>query len=151
MIPESPLPDVPDESWAKFVDAMATQPVTAVSPSNAIGAFELTPRRLSDLGLLTDLRRMRSRRSKRLIWVGKFVDPRFGEQLKTSLSLQYSVFADSMKKYASQITSGEVKKPSDLSLSGALALAHRAGPKGLDSAIRFEDTQKVIARANGIF
>jgi hypothetical protein len=130
---------------------MATQPVTAVSPSNAIGAFELTPRRLCDLGVLKDLRRMRSRRSRRMIWIGKFVDPKFGEQFKTSLELQYGIFSKSIAEYASKILNGEVKKPEDLSMSGALSMLHRAGPKGLESSIRFEDTKRILERTNGIF
>jgi hypothetical protein len=60
----------------------------------------------------------------------------------------------SMKDYVSQIESGEIEKSVNMSLSGALAILHRCGPKGLhtwETGERFPSTIAAYDRAAGIF
>lgn len=148
----SPLESVSNDAWSAFVNAMITAPTSAVSGSNALGAFEMMPRRLVDLGYLKgELERTRSKKSGRTIWAATNSDDhtRATKFLK-NLSLQYQAFMSSMKDYASKFSTGAVKLPADCTLSGALAVCHRAGVSGL-SGSRFPATQIAHSKANGIF
>jgi len=152
MIPlVSPLESVSHEAWTEFVNTMLTSPIGAVSPSNALGAFQMTPRRLVDLGVFKKLERTRSKKSGRTIWAAAGEEDRArATRFLKSIALQFKVFTKSMTDYASQFSEGTVKMPSDCTLSGALAVCHRAGVAGL-SGDRFPETQMVHAKANGIF
>jgi hypothetical protein len=148
---KSPLAEITDEQWTKFVRVMMIAPTTAVSPSNALGAFSFMPRRLVDLNILSTLKRTRSKRSGRTIWAStNQLDHARAEKFLRSITLQYKIFVASMKDYASKISSGAVKLPSECTMSGALALCHRAGFAGL-GLHRFPKTQEAFTRANGIF
>jgi uncharacterized membrane protein YjjP (DUF1212 family) len=147
----SPLPEVDAGAWTTFVRAMMTATTTHVSASNALGAFEMTPRRLQDLGVLSELKRTRSIKSRRVIWAAnKEIDHESAKKFLRSISMQMKIFERSMVDYASKLSAGAVKLPDGCSLSGALALCHRAGFAGL-SAARFPATQDLYQRANGIF
>lgn len=149
----SALPGVPDEAWTEFVSAMVTSTVPAVSASNALGMFELTPRRLADLGLVRRLTRTRSPAGK-TIWVAAFMPPLTCDTFLRSPSLQYRVFAKSMQDYAHRIADGDIEPLEDVSLSGNLAILHKCGPSGLKtwaSSERFPATVAVFERANGVF
>lgn len=146
----SPLEGVPDEAWSTFVSASLTSKFDAVSPSNHLGAFELTPRRLADLGLLKGLKRMQSKKSGRSIWVGKFVPPMTDKDFLKNPQIQFAVFKASMVDYSRRISVGEIQMPSGVSLSGALAILHRAGPSGLKGK-RFESTQAAFEKVDGLF
>lgn len=152
VILESPIAGVEASAWTAFVRVMRTSPTTAVSPSNALGAFEMTPRRLVDLGILSDaLERTRSKKSNRVIWAtGRGPERNRAEVFLKSMTAQYRAFSASMVDYASKISSGAVKLPQNCSLSGALAILHRAGVGGLSGA-RFPATQAAFERTNGIF
>lgn len=148
----SPFPNVSSEKWTEFVRVMMTAPSASVSASNALGAFEMMPRRLVDLGILKhDLKRVRSETSKRVIWAAvSGPDHERARAFLKSLPLQFRTFMCSMKDYYLTIEKNAVKLPQDCTLSGALALLHRAGLAGL-SGSRFPATQLVFERANGIF
>lgn len=141
---------ISDEQWTAFVRASMTAPTSAVSASNALGAFELKPRRLADLGLVCNLRQTRSKKSGRTIWVGTFVAPLTTEHFLKNLAMQFRAFSASMSNYANRITQGEIEIPQGASLSGALAILHRAGVAGL-KGVRMSHTTAAFERANGIF
>lgn len=151
MLLESPIESVSNQAWTEFVRVMITAPIGAVSASNCLGAFAMPPRRLKELGMLENLARTKSKRSKRTIWATSSAhdQDRAMEFLK-SLSLQFRLFTKSMKEYASKIEKDELKLPRDSTLSGALALLHRAGVAGLEGE-RFPATQAAWEHANGIF
>lgn len=151
MLLDSPIESVSNAAWTEFVRVMLTAPIGAVSASNCLGAFAMAPRRLQELGVLEKLSRTKSRRSKRTIWATSSVrdQDRATEFLK-SLSLQFKLFTKSMKEYASKFEKDELKLPHDCSLSGALAILHRAGVAGLTGE-RFPATQAAYEKANGIF
>jgi len=132
----SELPTVSDEAWADFVRGMATSDATSVSEGNALGMFELTPRRLADLGYVKGL--TRTCVAGRTMWVAKFIEPMTTAKFLRNPRAQYSAFAKSMKDYAEKIFAGEISKPEGMSLAGALAILHRAGPKGLETWTRGE-------------
>ncbi len=147
---KSPFAQASNEEWTSFVRTMMTAPTTAVSPSNHLGAFEMTPRRLGDLGLVDNLKRIKSKKSSRINWTGKFIAPLTSDLFLKNLSLQYRAFTVSMENYYSKFTESGVRLPPEVSLSGALAVCHRAGIAGLKGP-RFPRTQESFERANGIF
>lgn len=150
----SPLQGVTDEAWSRFVRASITAPLTAVSKSNALGMFELTPRRLTDLGLVCALRRGRSPSDGRTIWVARFVPPMTAHRFLRSPRAQYNAFCVSIVDYAKVIRDGKIVRDATMSLSGALAILHRAGPSGLarwTEGARHEVTVAAYERAAGAF
>lgn len=151
----SPLPDVSDEAWTRFVHLCAQAPLRSVSASNALGMFEMFPRRLADLKLVENLRRTKAK-SGRTVWTGRFVAPMTAEAFLTHPRTQYRVFCLSMIDYAKQITNGSivVSPTCGLTMSGVLALLHRCGPRGVESWMKgdtFETTRQFVERAQGVF
>lgn len=155
----SEIDGVDDEQWTAFVRAMITAPLEAVSESNALGMFEMTPRRLSDFKLVDGLQRTKSRPNpetgrQRTIWVGRFVAPMTARAFLRSPRAQYQVFCQSMRDYAARLESGEIEACDELSLSGTLAVLHRCGPRGAHvwaNGERFSDTEELVERADGLF
>ncbi|MEK6883519.1 MAG: hypothetical protein AABY22_28080 [Nanoarchaeota archaeon] len=148
----SEIPGVSDPAWTRFVLAMKMSEPSSVSPSRSLGMFEMTPRRLADLGLVGDLKRVQE--GGRTVWSVKFCDPLTPEAFLEKPSLQYRAFATSMREYAREIASGDIGPPVAMSRSAALAVLHRAGPSGLDSWVRgerFPHTERAVERAQGIF
>lgn len=147
---KSPLPKVSDHQWTAFTRVMMTARAGEVSKSNALGSFEFTSRRLADLKLVENLKHTKSKKSGRTIWKATFVKPLTAEAFLKNLSLQYRVFMTSMADYHSKISSNTVKIPQGMSLSGALAILHRAGPSGLKGPM-FTATKELFDRTDGIF
>ncbi len=157
---KSPFKKVSDEKWTEFVNAMRTAELGDVSDSNALGAFEMKMRRLGDLGLVKNLRCVRSPDTNRLIWEGDFVAPMTAKRFLSDPDAQYKAFSDSMRAYRKSIKNGEVPWPQGglvdgTTFSGVLAILHRAGPKGIANfsspESRFPETEELYKKANGIF
>jgi len=145
----SPIDGVTAEKWTKFVRVMLTAPIGSVSPSNALGAFQMTTRRLQDLGVLKDIKRTKSKKSGRTIWACTTrEDHDRAKKFLNSLSLQFKVFTRSILDYTEKLSHGKI--PEGCTLSGALAVANRAGIAGI-SGERFPETQRAYENANGIF
>lgn len=123
------LSGVSDRAWTEFVRRMAVAPLSAVSPSNALGMFELSVRRLADLGIVGSL--VRTTKDNRTIWCADFIAPMTSDKFLKSAKAQYQALARSMRDYADRIASGEVARDPRISLAGALAILHRGGPSGL--------------------
>jgi hypothetical protein len=157
----SPFPNISDEAWTRFAIAMRTEehPGT-VSPSNALGMFAIKTKRLADLGLVRNTKATRDPKTNRMIWVAEFVPPMTSQKFLSNPKLQYDVFVKSMKDYVDKLKNNEIPqpaggRPAGMTLSGVLAILHRAGPGGIaswnDTNKRFEDTVKLYSKANGIF
>lgn len=155
----SEIPGIPDDSWTDFVLAMKTAQPGSISASNAYGMFEIKPKRLADLGLIKNVKCKRST-SGRMVWTGEFVSPHTLKSFLKSPKLQYETFCKSMQLYVKGLADGSIPRPEgglpeELTLSGVLAILHRAGPKGFakwnDEASRFEDTVALVNKTNGIF
>lgn len=150
---ESPIVNVDNVQWTQFVQVMATAPLTAVSPSNALGTFEMPVRRLADLGIVTKLVRGKSP-AKKTIWAATFKWPMTSKKFLKSIDLQYDAFVKSMVDYVHRLEAGDIVKAPSMSLSGALAILHRAGPNGLSNwerGMRFEATEKLYNKVGGVF
>jgi hypothetical protein len=155
----SEFPRVSDEAWTKFVFALRTSKLDSISSSNEKGMFSLKPKRLEDLSIMKNLKSERSP-SGRMVWTGEFVSPMTEERFLKDASAQYAAFCMSLKKYVAGLSDGTIPKPDGgwpkgMSLSGALAILHRAGPMALKSwnneTKRFKDTIALYNQANGIF
>ena len=156
---KSEIPNVSDKAWTRFVLAMKTAEPGAVSASNDLGMFGIKVRRLADLGLVLDVRQVRSPVG-RLAWIGDFVPPLTQRKFLSSASEQYAAFVASMRRYIEGLVDGTLPRPEGgpaegMTLSGALAVLHRCGPSGLrtwcDEDDRFPDTVALYERANGAF
>jgi hypothetical protein len=150
---------VSDEDWTVFVKAMHTAMPSAISSTNAMGMFEMKPKRLADLGIMHNIKCTRSPTTGCMAWVGDFVSPLTAKSFLGTPRLQYQALCSSMKDYVQRLRDGSISHedvPEDLTLSGVLAILHRLGPQGLrtwndTSKPRFEGTEALVARANGVF
>lgn len=164
LVPQAPrvlkseIDGVSDEAWTEFARALKTAEPGAVSASNALGMFELRPRRLADLGIMRNVSMVRSP-TKRMVWVGEFVKGT-QKQFLASPKAQYEAFAKSMGLYVDGLRDGSIARPDGgvpdgMTLSGVLGILHRCGPSGLknwnDEDKRFDETIALFQRTNGIF
>ena len=150
---KSELPGVPNDKWTEFLRGMIIAEVSAVSPSNSLGMFEITPRRLADFGLVQKLARSKSK-AGRTIWVAFFVPPLTCRRFLRSPEVQYKVFTKSMQDFDNKMRRGEIRRDKEMSRAGALAILHRAGPQGLDTwstGERFPSTQNLYDKVQGAF
>jgi hypothetical protein len=158
---EVPLAGITRESWVKFVGAMVNGKADHVTPTYRLGAFELSVRRLCDLGVMTNLRGTGLESGK--VWDADWIPP---GNLKTFLAdpfHQYDLFSESMRRYSADpaVTAfvGALVDDTTTTLSGVLAVAHRAGLPGLSSWVvtpkertRFSNnTTAFYSKANGLF
>jgi hypothetical protein len=147
---KSALPGVSDEAWDHFVRIMSTKSITNVSLGGAIGSFELRPRRLGQIGVMTNLRR-----GDKGIWEGDLVEKY--EHLGRDATQQYQVFALSMRLFDEEMSGGKVKIPPGVNRGGALAILHCGGKEALGmwpekmfktTKILFDKTNEIL-KENG--
>jgi hypothetical protein len=154
----TPLPGVPLALWEKYVAVMVLAPKDRVSPQGKLGTFQMGPRRMVDLGLMTSSQKID--RGGVGMWVGSWKPPLTEDKFLGSMPLQYAAFTRSCKAMAPKV-SGLVGVEVDgrkCTLSGLLGVAHMAGEAGClgwvkDPQVRrkFASTTEVFARTNGIF
>jgi len=151
----SPLSGVSDEAWEKFVYAMDVQPIGAVSSSGGFGSFDMRPRRLVELGLMSKLRYVRML-DGREVYEGKFVGivdglPLTRERFLNDITIQHEILAKSMVAYDEELKK-MLAKLDGLSRAGVLAILHRGGRGALAKwPEMFSDTAALVARCQGCF
>jgi len=157
----SPIPEASDSQWARFVRLMEVGDVAAVTPSGQVGIFQTRLKRLQDLGLARDVRRVKTESGQR--WTATFRQPLTLARLLSDPLLQYRIFVASMRRYRSEILAEHRKafgtqiegKPA--TLSGLLAVAHHAGPAlaswmaSAEDRKRFAKTTTAYGRTTGVF
>lgn len=157
----SPIPNVPDTAWAVFVESMAEpQCATIVNDAGFVGLFLFSMARLGALGVVTQLRR-EPRDDGGSAWVGEFVPPLTLDTFLGEPLLQYRAFKRSCAEYWKQLEPlvvPAVVDGTEVSLSGLLAVAHRAGFKGLskwlmsaEDRIGHPFTTETFLKCNGVF
>lgn len=154
----SPFADVTATLWTKFVQAMASakRPFNFVSPKGFYGIFAMGVRRLVDLKVMKDPRKVGT------VWQGTWVIPQ--AEFLGSATIQYTTFGKSMLLYRKVIDAkyakiiGATVEGKKASLSGLLAAAHVAGGAGLgrwltDPAYRkkFQHVTAAYLKTTGIF
>lgn len=157
----SELEGVDDEAWTTWVLAMKVAEPTDVADSGALGMFAIKPRRLADLGLMKNVSHSNPRKTGQLQWSGEWADPRLTRDVfLSSPTIQYRAFVASTRFYATGIEDGSISCPDVLAddgvtLSGALALLHKCGPRALEQwsnvKSRKPGTIELFGVTNGLF
>ena len=157
----SPLAEATDEQWAHFVRLMQVGDVAAVTPTGQVGIFQTRLKRLEDLGLVRDVRRLQKGGSP--TWTATFRPPLTLARLLADPLLQYRIFVVSMKRYRDEVLGrhrdaiGKEIEGKPATLSGLMAVSQHAGP-ALGSWIaneadrrRFAQTTAAYSRTTGVF
>lgn len=160
----SPWPDVPDVGWNRFVFGMRGKDPKAIGAGYTLGLFGFGMRRLADLGLATNPHK--GEHAGKAVWLADWLpalEPGPDAFLKNA-DLQYRTFVKSNADYAKRIHAELPElleatldgKP--VTLSGLLAIAHRAGWEGMqqwlsDAKVRAAHKQstELFNRLNGAF
>ena len=160
----SPLPGVPAEAWERFAQELALmpdprdpaklvpRPMGAVSESGGLGAYDMRPRRLVELGLGRNLRSVHPKPGGARFHICDFVLPLTQDAYLGNPLTQYLALTRSMKRYHADLVSGALPRPEGVSLGGALAILHRGGRGALTAwPDLFPDTRALCERARGAF
>ncbi len=154
---QTPLAGVDKEQWIRFVQVMGDRSnANSSSPSGHLGFFRFSYPRLAELGV-------NARRDKK-VWQGTFIPPLTLEGFLGSFPLQHRAFALSSGDFATHIAEehpngvGADVDGTIATLSGLLAVLHRAGHRGFDKWLssaedrkRYPNTTAAFKAANGIF
>ena len=150
-LPESPLEGVSNESWARFVAALEVQPIGAVSESGGLGSYDIRPRRLIELGYALALRSKRNEKGRQ-IYICDFILPWTQKRFLAEPVAQYVALSKSISLYHRALMSGELKKPEDASMAGALAVLHVGGRGALSGWPKlFDHTRTIYENARRSF
>ena len=130
---------------------LEVQPVSAVSASGGLGAYDIRPRRLVELEYASRLSYDRAP-SGRYVHSCEFNAPMTRERFLSDAFEQYKVFSRSTKRYYDALKSGALQKPSDVSLAGALAVLHIGGRGALQGWPKlFDNTRSLYEAAREAF
>jgi len=129
-------------------------------PAMRLGSFDLTIRRLCDLGVMDNPRMVSQPNAEDRLWIADWV---IDKKAFYNPMAQYRFFSESIERYASEAPLlayvGAQIDQDPITLSGALMVAHRAGLPGFLSWVinpkertKFtRNTTQHFKRANGIF
>jgi hypothetical protein len=151
----SPLKGIKHSQWVRFCNCLRDPRVAdTITDAGHIGQYRFTWPRLSDLGWAVRVER------KGKVWTGLLVPPLTMERFLASPRMQDQMFELSSADYTTRMHN-RVGTPIDgtpATLSGLLAVAHRAGLKGAHSWLinpqdrkRFPNTTRAFRVANGVF
>jgi hypothetical protein len=158
----SPLQGVTDSQWQQFCRKMGDpKNVNSISESGHIGFFRFSCPRLQELGYAVAARRTEpAKPGGKRPWTADLLDAGFLQSGRSQLG----AFELSCGDLASKIKAANLldARPEidgqRATLSGLLAVAHRAGFKGLQSwmkhppdRVRYPNTTKAFKDANGVF
>ena len=142
----SPLEGVSASAWRAFITALAVQPTGAVSRGGGLGAYNIRPRRLVEMGRATNFRRIGN------LQVCDFIAPWTQKRFLTDRVAQDAVVVKSLRAYYSALRDGAIKKPDGVSISGALALLHCGGRGAIENwPDLFDETKALHEATKGIF
>jgi len=160
----SPWGNVPDLGWTRFVVGMRGKDPKVITPGYTLGLFNFGMRRLVDLNLASNPHQGEYKGKK--VWLADWAPPLQPgpDKFLSDADAQYKAFIKSNQLYATQIKKeipeaiGATLDGKPVTLSGLLAVAHRAGWAGLrkwlsDPATRAEHKQstEIFNKLNGAF
>ena len=149
--PDSALVGVSADAWRRLIAALEVQPTGATSASGGLGSYDIRPRRLVELGYAMQLVSLRSD-SGRQIHACNFIEPWSKARFLADPVAQYTVLVKSMRAYYDALRGGELVKPEEMTMAGALAVLHVGGRGALKSWPKlFENTQALYAASQGAF
>ena len=147
----SPIAGVSAESWKRYYSAFEIQPVDAISASGGYGSFDLRPRRLVELNYARNLG-TKVTDNGRHIQTCEVILPWTERRCLGNFLAPYAAFARSNLMYYQALSSGQLEKPAEMSMSGALAILHRGGRGALKNHENlFSDTRALYEKARDIF
>lgn len=160
----SPLPGVALPAWQRFVVALELEDLPgggararrmdAVSARGGYGSYDLSPRRLHELGYVTDLVRKggAARHRRRHLYTCTFLPPWTAQRFLADAGAQLEALSRSMSGYLQDLQAGRLVRPAGCSLAGALAILHVGGRGALATFPElFPLTRAVYERAQGAF
>jgi hypothetical protein len=155
-----PIEGITRNSWLTFVKTSVNGNPRTITPNFRLGAFEMSVRRLADLGYMVGPKQVRY--NGHSVWDADWVAPLSLRAYLADGLKQYETYAESVRLYAdapellSLVDRTIDDKPA--TMSGLLAVAHRAGLHGLttwasarEERERFNHTTEFFTRANGLF
>lgn len=158
----SPLENVSEEQWTKFVKKSRTHRTNSVSDNYRLGAYQFSARDLADAGYMTAAQKVEE--EGHAVWVGEWADGRSLEDFLKSPTQQYEALVGLTKLHAGVVAKkhqkviGSTIENQTVTLSGLLGVARKAGIGGLASWIKsakersvFRDTTERYEKLNGIF
>lgn len=156
-----PIASLTRKQWLDFVKVNSNGNPRTITPALRLGAFEMTVRRLCDLGVMENPRVLLFK--GRQVWDADWRKPPSLKAFQLDPMSQYEFFSESIRRYADEPeVKAAVGKTIDgmlVTLSGALQVAHRAGLPGMRSWLtsehirqRFSDnTTSYFHKANNLF
>jgi hypothetical protein len=160
----SPFPTVAGPEWTQFVIYLRGKNPKQITPGYSLGLFGFGMRRLVDLGLASNPHK--GTYNGKTVWLADWA-PALTPGPDTFLGdaqTQYNAFVKSMQLYAAQVHKeipeavGAQLDGKAVTLSGLLAVAHRAGWAGLkewmgDAKVRAAHPQStdIFNKENGLF
>lgn len=142
---------MPLPQWEAFKRILDVQPIGAISESGGLGAFDMRPRRLVELGYATNLRTTRTG-TGRQIHVCEFAGKITQAGFLADPEMQHTAFKQSMKLYHALLLDGRLKRPDGVSVAGALAILHRGGRGALEAwPSLFSDTRDLFEKVKELF
>lgn len=160
----SPFPGVPDAKWTRYVNCSKAAGPGVVTAAFCFGLFLFAVRRLCDLQVMRQPKQI-DFRGKR-VWSADWVAPWTLKRFLADSAGQYKLFVASNVDYAARIALtpslravvGKVIDNHKVSLSGLLAVCHRAGFTGAQGwvanakdRVKFAATTAAFQKCNGIF
>jgi hypothetical protein len=161
---KSPFPKIADAKWTRFVNCMKAASPYLVTPTFNFGLFAFAVRRLCDLKVMRNPKQI-DFKGKR-VWSADWVEPWTLKRFLADTASQYRLFVASNVDYGSRIVLtkalrqalGSVIDGQRVTLSGLLAVCHKAGFAGAQSwvksakdRIKFAATTAAFGKCNGIF
>jgi hypothetical protein len=149
------------KQWMQFLKVAACGNPHTVTPIFRLGTFEMTVRRLCDIGAMKNPRKKQYKGHP--CWDADWKAPKTLADFQASPMVQYQLFVTSIKGFfgSPEVAKaiGQVIDNQTISQSGALMLAHRAGLSGMKSwiaepSVRAQfsnNTTSFFLKANGIF
>lgn len=178
--PSSQLNGVSNAAWQHLVAALEVQSITVVSPSGGLGAYDMRPRRLVELGYATNPRTRRQPHewltspevdvcrqcqqpfhaslvgegcpSARQITTCDFVLPWTKSRFLLDPMAQYAALTRSISTHHQALVRGEIAQPAGVSVAGALAILHVGGRGALSGWPKlFDNTRARYEAAHKAF
>jgi len=159
----SPLEDVDDADWTCYVRRARVARLDSISPSYRLGTFALSARELADAGLMSEAYKG-VHDGRKGVWLGEWSDGCSLAAFLASASQQYDALMKLTQIQARAIMArhravlGTQIDGREVTLSGLLAVARKAGLGGLrqwvtseEDRAAFPESGALFARFNGLF
>jgi len=161
--PLASVADIDDNDWTCYVRRSRIARLGSISPSYRLGTFALSARELADAGVMTAAFKG-EREGRKGVWLGEWAPGRSEAAFLADAAQQYDAFVRLTQLQARAILSrcaavlGTSIMGQEVTLSGLLAVARKAGLGGLrqwmtseEDRAAFPESGALFNRFNGLF